>query len=48
LGGEAPPANGTTGEQTDGGTLESPQRDKGTLADRIRALQTSASRVAPN
>ncbi|MGO9768959.1 MAG: hypothetical protein ACLPSW_05270, partial [Roseiarcus sp.] len=31
-----------------GATIESPQQGKGTLADRIRALQSSASRVASN
>jgi len=37
--------NGTRGE---GGKLEAPQPGKGSLADRIRALQSSASRVASN
>jgi chromosome segregation ATPase len=46
LGGGASAANGTGEERS--GTLESPQQGKGTLADRIRALQTSASRVASN
>jgi chromosome segregation ATPase len=31
-----------------GATIESPQQGKGTLADRIRALQSGASRVASN
>jgi chromosome segregation ATPase len=31
-----------------GATIESPQQSKGTLADRIRALQSGASRVASN
>jgi len=38
--------NGTRGEG--GGKLEAPQPGKGSLADRIRALQSSASRVASN
>jgi chromosome segregation ATPase len=39
--------NGTSGEGSPG-AVDSPQQGKGTLADRIRALQTSASRVASN
>src|SRR5208282_5219898 len=31
-----------------GATIESPQQGKGTLAERIRALQSGASRVASN
>jgi chromosome segregation ATPase len=38
-------ANGTRGE---GGKLETPQQSRGSLADRIRALQSTASRVASN
>ena len=38
--------NGTNGE--DGGTTRDTPGNKGTLADRIRALQTTASRVASN
>ncbi len=38
-------ANGTRGE---GGKLEAPQQGRGSLADRIRALQSTASRVASN
>ena len=46
-GGHAGPGlNGTRGERT--GKLEAPQPGKGSLADRIRALQSSASRVASN
>jgi len=42
----APGINGATGEAA---TLDSPdQQGKGTLADRIRALQSTASRVASN
>jgi len=37
--------NGASGE-ADAGAADSPQRGKGTLADRIRALQTTASRVS--
>jgi hypothetical protein len=38
------------GSSTEAGaaTIDSPQEGKGTLADRIRALQSSASRVASN
>ena len=39
--------NGTSGKASPA-TIDSPQQGKGTLADRIRALQTSASRVASN
>jgi len=39
--------NGTSGEAA-AGTIESPQQGKGTLADRIRALQSGASRVKSN
>lgn len=39
--------NGASGE-TAPATIESPQQGKGTLADRIRALQSGASRVASN
>jgi chromosome segregation ATPase len=38
--------NGTSGEAA--ATIDSPRQGKGTLADRIRALQSSASRVVPN
>ncbi len=42
-------AAGVYGRSDDtGATIESPQQGKGTLADRIRALQSSASRVASN
>jgi hypothetical protein len=40
-------SNGSGAEPT-AATIESPQQGKGTLADRIRALQSSASRVASN
>ena len=36
------------GGQTGGATLDAPQENKGTLADRIRALQSGASRAASN
>ena len=39
--------NGLSGE-TRAATIDSPQEGKGTLADRIRALQSSASRVTSN
>ena len=40
---------GSNGRRDDtGATIESPQQGKGTLADRIRALQSGASRVASN
>jgi chromosome segregation ATPase len=39
--------NGTSGE-TGAATIDSPQQSKGTLADRIRALQSTASRVVSN
>ncbi len=39
--------NGASGE-VGTATIDSPQEGKGTLADRIRALQSSASRVASN
>jgi chromosome segregation ATPase len=39
--------NGTSGEAR-AATIDSPKEGKGTLADRIRALQSSASRVASN
>jgi chromosome segregation ATPase len=42
----APGINGTSGEA--GATMDSPQDNKGTLADRIRALQSTASRAASN
>jgi len=42
-----PGINGLSGE-TRAATIDSPQEGKGTLADRIRALQSSASRVASN
>jgi chromosome segregation ATPase len=45
--GDRAAANGTSGE-TGAATIDSPQQGKGTLADRIRALQTTASRVASN
>ena len=42
-------AVGVYGRSDDtGATIESPQQGKGTLADRIRALQSGASRVASN
>jgi chromosome segregation ATPase len=43
----APGVNGTSADAGDA-TLDSPQDNKGTLADRIRALQTTASRAASN
>ena len=42
-----PAINGTHGAEGAGG-LDAPADNKGTLADRIRALQTSASRAASN
>ncbi len=40
---------GSNGRRDESGTtIESPQQGKGTLADRIRALQSGASRVASN
>ena len=42
-----PGINGTSGEAR-AATIDSPKEGKGTLADRIRALQSSASRVASN
>ena len=42
---QAPALNGVRGESA-AAAIESPQRSKGTLADRIRALQSSASRAA--
>jgi chromosome segregation ATPase len=42
-----PGINGTSGEAGDS-TMDSPQDNKGTLADRIRALQSTASRAASN
>jgi chromosome segregation ATPase len=42
-----PGINGTSGEAGDA-TMDSPQDNKGTLADRIRALQSTASRAASN
>jgi len=39
--------NGTS-DEAGAATIDSPQQRKGTLADRIRALQSSASRVASN
>jgi chromosome segregation ATPase len=42
--GRAPGVNGDAAT----GSIDSPQQGKGTLADRIRALQSSASRVASN
>ena len=44
--GRAAGINGSRDES--GATIESPQQGKGTLADRIRALQSGASRVASN
>jgi hypothetical protein len=43
-------ANGVAGSNGEGGAaaIDSPRQGKGTLADRIRALQSSASRVASN
>jgi chromosome segregation ATPase len=46
-GDRAATVNGTSGKASPA-TIDSPQHGKGTLADRIRALQTSASRVASN
>jgi chromosome segregation ATPase len=46
-GDRAATVNGTSGKASPA-TIDSPQQGKGTLADRIRALQTSASRVASN
>jgi len=45
-GGRAAGINGRRDES--GATIEPPQQGKGTLADRIRALQSGASRVASN
>ncbi len=40
---------GSNGRRNESGaTIEPPQQGKGTLADRIRALQSGASRVASN
>ncbi len=44
--GDLPGANGGGAEA--GAAIESPQQGKGTLADRIRALQSTASRAARN
>ena len=44
--GELPGTNGGRAEA--GATINSPQQGKGTLADRIRALQSTASRAASN
>ena len=44
--GDPPGTNGGRAEA--GAAIESPQRGKGTLADRIRALQSMASRAASN
>jgi hypothetical protein len=44
--GRAAGINGRRDES--GATIEPPQQGKGTLADRIRALQSGASRVASN
>ena len=43
-------ANGVAGSNGEGAAaaIDSPRQGKGTLADRIRALQSSASRVASN
>jgi hypothetical protein len=41
-------ANGVAASNGEGAALDSPRQGKGTLADRIRALQSSASRVASN
>jgi hypothetical protein len=43
-------ANGVAGSNDEGAAaaIDSPRQGKGTLADRIRALQSSASRVASN
>jgi chromosome segregation ATPase len=43
----APGINGTSGE-AGAATIDAPQDTKGTLADRIRALQSTASRAASN
>ncbi len=45
MGNGSPATNGKRGE-AGAATLDSPQQGKGTLADRIRALQSGASRVA--
>jgi chromosome segregation ATPase len=44
----APGMDGGGGDEAAAGTLDTPQDGKSTLADRIRALQSSASRVASN
>lgn len=44
--GDSPGANG--GGAAAGATIEPPQQGKGTLADRIRALQSTGSRAASN
>jgi DNA repair exonuclease SbcCD ATPase subunit len=44
---EAPALNGA-GSEAGATTIEQPQQGKGTLADRIRALQSGASRLASN
>jgi chromosome segregation ATPase len=43
-------ANGASGSNCEGGAaaIDSPRQGRGTLADRIRALQSSASRVTSN
>jgi len=46
-GDQASGINGTSGE-SGAATIDAPQQGKGTLADRIRALQSTASRVASN
>jgi chromosome segregation ATPase len=40
--------NGVAASNGEGAAIDSPRQGKGTLADRIRALQSSASRVASN
>ncbi|MGA3310303.1 MAG: hypothetical protein ABSD08_17095 [Xanthobacteraceae bacterium] len=47
MGDAAAGINGTS-DEAGAATIDSPQQGKGTLADRIRALQSSASRVASN
>ncbi len=42
------PGNNGGGGADAGGAIESPQQGKGTLADRIRALQSTASRATSN
>jgi chromosome segregation ATPase len=46
--GDGPSGVNGSGTEAGAATIDSPQEGKGTLADRIRALQSSASRVASN